>query len=406
MSKIINNPKLRFKEFTNDYNTHQISELIEDVFERNGNDENRIVLSVSNKFGLVPQSEIFEGFQVASEDQSNYKVLHKNYFAFNPSRINVGSIAKLEKYETGIISPMYEVFKVKNTLDPTYFYNYFRTNTFKNKMRLRLSGSVRESLSLESLKTFDINLPDINEQIKIGTFLQKIDENITLHQKKIEKIKKIKFSYLKEMFPQNNEIQPKRRFEGFKDNWEIKKLGDIASKVSEKNNLNSITETFTNSAEFGVISQRDYFEHDVSNEDNLSGYYIIQDNDFVYNPRISTTAPVGPINRNKLGRPGVMSPLYTVFRTKNVDYSYLEWFFKSGTWHNFMYFNGDTGARSDRFSIKDSVFFEMPIPYPSLTEQQKIGEFFCKLEDKINIYQKQLNKLKNLKESYLKEMFV
>lgn len=115
-------------------------------------------------------------------------------------------------------------------------------------------------------------------------------------------------------------------------------------------------------AEFGVISQRDFFDHDISKLGSLDGYYIVRNEDFVYNPRISTSAPVGPINRNKLGRTGVMSPLYTVFRPHDIDTTYLEHFFKCGYWYSFMNFNGDSGARSDRFSIKDDVFFQMPIP--------------------------------------------
>ena len=73
----------------------------------------------------------------------------------------------------------------------------------------------------------------------------------------------------------------------------------------------------------------------------MDGYYIVKNEDFVYNPRISTSAPVGPINRNKLGRTGVMSPLYTVFRPHDIDTTYLEYFFKCGYWHSFMNFNGD-----------------------------------------------------------------
>ena len=100
------------------------------------------------------------------------------------------------------------------------------------------------------------------------------------------------------------------------------------------------------------------------------------------------TAPVGPVNRNKLGRSGVMSPLYTVFRTHNIDTLYLEWFFKSSYWHSFMYLNGDSGARADRFSIKDNVFFDMPIPYPQLPEQQKIGSYFQSLDNLITLHQR------------------
>ena len=138
---------------------------------------------------------------------------------------------------------------------------------------------------------------------------------------------------------------------------------------------------------------------------SLGGYYIVRNEDFVYNPRISTSAPVGPINRNKLGRTGVMSPLYTVFRPHDVDITYLEYFFKSKYWHSFMNFNGDSGARSDRFSIKDSVFFEMPIPLPYIEEQRKIGEHLTQLDRFITLHQQKLTLLTKLKKAMLEKMF-
>ena len=183
--------------------------------------------------------------------------------------------------------------------------------------------------------------------------------------------------------------KPAIRFRGFTDAWEQRKLRDISEKVIEKNTARAYSETFTNSAENGIISQRDYFDHDISNEENLDGYYIVRNEDFVYNPRISTTAPVGPINRNKLGRTGVMSPLYTVFKTTGVDQTFLEYFFKSHYWHSYMMFNGDSGARADRFSIKDAVFFEMPVPYPPSEEQGKIGDFLTSLDRLITLHQRE-----------------
>ena len=182
-------------------------------------------------------------------------------------------------------------------------------------------------------------------------------------------------------------------------------MSEVADKVTEKNADLSVHETFTNSAEFGVISQRDFFDHDISNAENIGGYYVVRDEDFVYNPRISVTAPVGPVNRNKLGRNGVMSPLYTVFRTHDINSTYLEWFFKSRYWHPFMYFNGDSGARSDRFSIKDAVFFEMPIPTPTIQEQKKIGIYLEQLDNLITLHQRKYDKLKNIKKSMLEKMF-
>ena len=203
-----------------------------------------------------------------------------------------------------------------------------------------------------------------------------------------------------------NNKNPNIRFKGFTDPWEQRKLSEIADKVTEKNAGLQYIETFTNSAEFGIISQRDFFDHDIAKMSSLGGYYIVRNEDFVYNPRISTSAPVGPINRNKLGRIGVMSPLYTVFRPHDVDTTYLEYFFKSKYWHSFMNFNGDSGARSDRFSIKDSVFFEMPIPLPYIEEQRKIGEHLTQLDNLITLHQRELEKLQNIKKSMLEKMFV
>ena len=182
--------------------------------------------------------------------------------------------------------------------------------------------------------------------------------------------------------------EPRCFLGSFDFSWEQRKLSEIADKVTEKNAGLQYVETFTNSAEFGIISQRDFFDHDIAKLGSLDGYYIVKNEDFVYNPRISTSAPVGPINRNKLGRTGVMSPLYTVFRPHDVDTTYLEHFFKCAYWHSFMNFNGDSGARSDRFSIKDDVFFQMPIPLPYIDEQRKIGELLTRLDHLITLHQR------------------
>ena len=182
--------------------------------------------------------------------------------------------------------------------------------------------------------------------------------------------------------------EPRCFLGSFDFSWEQRKLSEITDKVTEKNVGLQYVETFTNSAEFGIISQRDFFDHDIAKLGSLDGYYIVKNEDFVYNPRISTSAPVGPINRNKLGRTGVMSPLYTVFRPHDIDTTYLEYFFKCGYWHSFMNFNGDSGARSDRFSIKDNVFFQMPIPIPDIDEQRKIGELLTCLDHLITLHQR------------------
>ena len=199
--------------------------------------------------------------------------------------------------------------------------------------------------------------------------------------------------------------EPRCFLGSFDFSWEQRKLSEITDKVTEKNAGLQYVETFTNSAEFGIISQRDFFDHDIAKLGSLDGYYIVKTEDFVYNPRISTSAPVGPINRNKLGRTGVMSPLYTVFRPHDIDTTYLEYFFKCGYWHSFMNFNGDSGARSDRFSIRDNVFFQMPIPIPDIDEQRKIGELLTCLDNLITLHQRKCALLFSPFQAFISMMF-
>ena len=199
---------------------------------------------------------------------------------------------------------------------------------------------------------------------------------------------------------------PQIRFAGFTDAWEQRKLSEISEKVSKKNQDMVVDEVFTNSAEFGIISQRDYFDKDIANSENIDGYYIVEPNDFVYNPRISTLAPFGPVRRNKLDKSGAMSPLYYVFRTHNVDCGYLEYFFKTNRWHSFMHLNGNSGARSDRFAIRDEVFRDMPISMPQdIVEQKKVGDFFSTLELSITLHQRKCDALQKFKKSMLQKMF-
>lgn len=198
---------------------------------------------------------------------------------------------------------------------------------------------------------------------------------------------------------------PQIRFAGFTDAWEQRKLGEISEKVTEKNKENKYSETLTNSAKYGIVSQRDFFDKDISNEKNLNGYYVVREDNFVYNPRISNFAPVGPIRRNKLGRTGVMSPLYYVLRTHNIDKTYLEYYFDATGWHTFMKLNGDSGARADRFAIKDSIFSKMPIPYPTLEEQRRIGNLLDLISNHITLHQRKLELLKETKKILLQKMF-
>ena len=148
----------------------------------------------------------------------------------------------------------------------------------------------------------------------------------------------------------------------------------------------------------GLIPQRDYFDKDIANSDNTSGYYIIEHNDFVYNPRKSSDAPYGPISRYAYPDAGIVSPLYLCFRAKgDVDTNFFEWYFRSSAWHRYIYMTGDSGARHDRVSIKDDDFFSMPIRFPSSIEQKKIASFLNAIERRISSQQLLVDNLKKYK---------
>lgn len=262
----------------------------------------------------------------------------------------------------------------KEKIEP-YFLNYeYQTDKAKKKIENITTGNTIKHILASDMQEFVVDVPKYEEQKVIAGYFCNIDHLITLHQRK---------PYFWNKF--------------IVIDWEQRKLNEIADKVSEKNKNNEFSEPFTNSAEQGIISQKDYFDREIVNNENLNGYYIVRNDDFIYNPRISVTAPVGPINRNRLGRNGVMSPLYTVFRTHDIDNLYLEFYFKTTKWHRFMKLNGDSGARFDRFTISSTQFMEMPIPYPTLEEQQKIGEYFDSLDNLITLHHHKLFIINGLK---------
>ena len=273
----------------------------------------------------------------------------------------------------------------------------------------RLSfGTGQPLIKTSELKKIKIFFPSSIEQTAIGSLFRTLDDLLASYKDNLANYRSLKATMLSKMFPKAGQTVPEIRLDGFEGEWEVLRLSDICQKVTEKNKDNNFNETFTNSAEFGIISQRDFFEKDISNEKSLNAYYVVRNNDFVYNPRISNYAPVGPVKRNKLGRTGVMSPLYFVFRitNSNIDLNFLETFFNTNTWHKFMKLNGDSGARADRFAIKDSTFLTMPIAFPSLPEQQAIGAYFSNLDNFINSYQEKISQLETLKKKLLQDMFI
>lgn len=384
-------PKIRFKGFDDDWEQRKLSEVVKEI-KRTDETSSAPVMMITAENGFINQSERYSTNN-AGQSLKKYILLEKGELAYNHGASKLrpfGSCFSLTTEEKARIPFVYHCFS-SGSENAEFMSIELNGKAVESQLRRIVSSGARMdgllNISFQEYTSIPILLPEKAEQDKIADYFCSLDHLITLHQRKCDKLQKTKKSMLEKMFPQNEAKKPEIRFKGFNDDWEQCKLSDIADKVTEKNAGLQYIETLTNSAEFGIISQRDFFDHDISKMASLDGYYVVRNEDFVYNPRISVTAPVGPINRNKLGRTGVMSPLYTVFRPHDIDTTYLEHFFKSNYWHSFMNFNGDSGARSDRFSIKDNVFFEMSIPTPDIEEQRRIGRYLTNFDHLITLHQ-------------------
>ena len=200
-----NESSLRFAEFTDKWQEMRLGDILQEKSIKNTSNVNS-VLSVTNKQGFVAQKDYFEQ-EVASNDTSNYKVVYKDEFAYNPARINVGSIAMLEKFEIGILSPMYVVFKCLEKVDNCFFRYWLESHNFTGVLHRYLSGSVRETLSFNDMKTMHIFLPTLAEQKKIAQVLSACDKEIELLKSKFQCLKTQKKGLMQRLL--NGEVRVK-----------------------------------------------------------------------------------------------------------------------------------------------------------------------------------------------------
>lgn len=405
-------PEIRLKGFKGEWEDMPLYDCMEISNDRNSSNQygKEQVLSVSDDFGVVNQIK-FLGRSYAGKDLSNYKIVRPNQVIYTKSPLKAKPYGIIKNSTTeGVVSVLYAVYNVKENICADFVNWYFTPGYRTNNYLLPLINkgakntiNVTDAMALSG----SIYIPKIEEQKSISSYLESLDSMIQGVTKKIASLKQMKQACLVSMFPQAGETIPRVRFKGFKGEWECSPLSTFSKKVTNKNSNLEIKITLTNSAEYGIINQLDFFDHDVSNGDNIRGYYVVDNDDFVYNPRVSTMAPVGPINRNQLGYAGVMSPLYYVFRVSGIDKDYLSCFFKTNLWHKFMKDNGNSGARFDRLSITDDMFVQMPILYPkSEGEQKQIASFFTSLDRQISLQEQRLEKLKQIKAACLDKMFV
>lgn len=185
------------------------------------------------------------------------------------------------------------------------------------------------------------------------------------------------------------------------------KLGEIFKKVSRRNTNGDIKNVITNSAEYGLIPQRDFFDKDIAVDGNTSNYYVIEEGDFVYNPRKSNTAPYGPFNRYTLKEKGIISPLYTcLILQADINPTYLAWYFKSDAWYRYIYDNGSQGVRHDRVSMTDDLLMGIPVFVPIVSKQRYIANALDAIEEHLSAAMTEYNMMIKLRKGFMQQLFI
>ena len=407
MAKNSMKPQIRFKGFTDAWEQCKLGDIFERIVRKNVNNESSLPLTISAQDGLVDQITYFNN-RVASRDVSNYYLVLNGEFAYNKSTSDgypYGAVKRLDLYEKGVLSTLYIVFALNDDAktDSDYMAVFFDTDRWHRGVAERAAEGARNhgllNISAEDFFDIGISLPgSIDEQRKIGRILKRIDNLITLHQRKYEKFVNIKKALLEKMFPQGDEKVPRIRFKGFTDAWEQRKLGDIGR----------------------VAMNRRIFKEQTSAEGSVPFYKIgtfggepdafISDELYQEYKERFPYPKVGDILLSASGSIGKMVEYKgekAYFQDSNIvwldhDASVLNVFLKC--FYSVVKWAGLEGSTIKRLYNKNIL--ETQIALPSSAEQCLIGDFFEHIDNLITLHQRQVEKLKNIKSALLEKMFV
>ena len=398
-------PKLRFPGFDEPWRAERLSDFADRITRKNNKSETDLPLTISSKDGLVDQVSYFNK-TVASKDMSGYYLLKNGEFAYNKSYsvgYDFGSIKRLDRYPMGALSTLYICFALKRH-ESDFIKAYFDSLKWYREIYMISAEGARNHglLNVPTEEFFDTKhyLPEnTDEQRKIADFLIALDRRIETQQSLVDNLKKYKRGVMQRIFRNMSVVSP--------SGFETVKLSAIFKKVSRRNNKSEIKNVITNSAEYGLIPQRDFFDKDIAVDGNTSNYYVIEQGDFVYNPRKSNAAPYGPFNRYEREERGIISPLYTCLVLQaDIEPSYLAWYFKSNAWYRYIYDNGSQGVRHDRVSMTDDLLMGIPVIIPSKEAQLKIAKLLDCLESRFQTELSQYESLKSIRVALLQQLFI
>ena len=402
-------PSIRFKGFTDPWEQRKFTDITFLSGEKNKDNLPYESYSVTNENGFVLQNEQFEnGGTMATADKKMYYIVSKNSFAYNPARINVGSIGYYDGQENVIVSSLYEVFKTSEDIDDRYLWHWFKSNNFKKLIEQYQEGGVRLYFYYDKLCMCSLPTPSIQEQIKIGRYFDNLDNLITLHQRKYNKLLNVKKSMLEKMFPKNGSNIPEIRFKGFTDPWEQRKLGELSS--SFEYGLNAAAKEYDGENKYIRITDiddesREFKQEDITSPDtDLSSAenYKLSEGDILF---ARTGASVGKSYIYKASDGLVYYAGFLIRARIKPEYN-SEFVFQNTLTGNYEKFIKVTSMRSGQPGVNAQEYSQYQIMMPSKPEQDKISDCLRNLDNLITLHQRELEKLQNIKKSMLEKMFV
>lgn len=317
----------------------------------------------------------------------------------------VGKVAIVETTKQfNIWSPL-AAMRCKGKTNPYFLYFLFQIKENQNQVKSKASNGTQPNLSMREIEQFNVQIPSLHdEQKKIGEFFKQLNSLITLHQRKLDKLKRVKSAYLTEMFPAEGEREPKRRFPGFTGAWEQRKLGEVAKIVGGGTPSTKVKEYWD-----GDINW--YSPVEIGNSIYASGS-VKRITELGLEKSSAKILPKGTVlftSRAGIGNTAILSKeaatnqgFQSIVPKKKLLDSYFIF-----TETPFLKKYGEiNGAGSTFVEVSGKQMAKMPLRLPLLEEQKKIGVFFKQIDSLIALHQRKLDKLKKMKEAYLNEMFV
>ena len=278
---------------------------------------------------------------------------------------------------------------VSDEADAGFIFQSTLTERYKQFVLLTSQRSGQPGINAQEYSDLLLPLPSLMEQRRIGAFFDHLDSLITLHQRKYDKLCVLKKSMLDKMFPKGGSLYPEIRFAGFTDPWEQRKLGEVARRVTRKNENGDSDLPLTISAQYGLVDQRTFFNSQVASKD-MSGYFLLHRGEFAYNKSTSTDSPWGAIKRLEKYDMGCVSTLYICFELLSGDPDFLVTYYETDRWYKSVQLIAAEGARNHGLlNIAPDDFFETQICIPKrIDEQRRIGAFFDRLDSLITLHQR------------------